>query len=89
MVAILALERLGLLGYVVPDSEGSDATIQERIEWLRSEGVAISDEIPQNAGVIFVGGALTSVADFLRDGGHIDCLVANGGFAGDNVVAPD
>jgi hypothetical protein len=89
MVAVFALERLGLLGCVVPDSEGSDETIQERIEWLQSEGIAISDEIPQNAGVIFVGGALTSVADFLRDGGHIDCLVANGGFAGDNVVAPD
>lgn len=89
MVAISALGRLGALGCVVTDSGRTDATIQSRIGSLRDEGIAVMDEIPQGTGIVFVGGALTRVARYLRDGGHIDCLVANGGFAGDAVVEPD
>lgn len=89
MIAILALRWLGFLGCVVVPPGRSDATVRSRIESLLADGIAVAEEIPQGTDVIISGGALTPVARLLRDGGRIGCLVANGGFAGDNVVAPD
>lgn len=86
LVAIYALRRLGILSYVVARPEPGDETGRERLRRLEGDGVRIVRSLPGDSDVVFVGGALTAVAEFLSGGGRIGSLVMNGGFAGEGAV---
>ncbi|MFR3157355.1 MAG: hypothetical protein ACLTOK_03620 [Anaerobutyricum soehngenii] len=49
-------------------------------------GVSVVKKMPAIAKYVFVGGALTLVADYIKMH-HIDWLVMNGGFVGFNIAA--
>ena len=52
---------------------------------LEKLGIEIYDKIPEDAKIIFCGGALTILAEYLEKN-SINTLVMNGGFVGDNIV---
>ena len=81
-VAIEYLQRLGVLKCTVLDGKSNDAEREKRLTDL---GVVITDAIPSDTKIIFCGGALTKVAEYVKTN-KLDVLVANGGYAGANVV---
>lgn len=89
LIAIEALSLLGVLGCVVLDSPPADELSQMRVRSLINAGIRVCDSIPEASPIVFVGGGLGPVAEFLESGGRIRFLVMNGGFAGDNVVAEE
>lgn len=58
---------------------------RERHPWEKI-GVSVVKKMPAIAKYVFVGGALTLVADYIKMH-HIDWLVMNGGFVGFNIAA--
>ncbi len=48
-------------------------------------GIEVYYKIPEGTDIIFCGGALTSLAEYLENN-KISTLVMNGGFVGDNIV---
>lgn len=81
----IAIEYLAVNGYLrclVLDGKSRD---DEREKALVDLGVEIVNDIPEDTEIIFCGGALTKIAEFVEDH-KIELLVANGGFAGTNVV---
>jgi len=83
---LIAIEYLAVNGYLkclVLDGKSND---ESREKYLSDLGVTVTSEIPTDTKIIFCGGALTKIADFVKTN-EIDLLVANGGFAGSNVVA--
>lgn len=82
---LIAIEYLVVNGYLkclVLDGKSRDTNREIALNLLN---VNIVDEIPIGTKIIFCGGALTKVANFILNN-EIDLLVANGGFAGINVV---
>lgn len=57
----------------------------KRKEILEGIGVQISKKMPPVAKYVFVGGALTLIADYIKTH-HIDWLIMNGGFVGSNIA---
>lgn len=51
-------------------------------------GIVFKDSIPKGTHVVFCGGALTKVNEYLKDN-YLELLVANGGFVGCNIIEPD
>ena len=88
MVAIEYLERKGYLKYIVLDSEAKTELEEERIKELENNGVLIEEKIKEGEEIIFVGGSLKKVREFLNDKAEnkIKTLIINGGFVGDNVI---
>ena len=85
MIAIEYLHNIGLLKCVVLDGKSNH---KEREDYLSNMGIIILNEIPNDTTIIFSGGALTKVNNFIKDH-RLKLLVANGGFAGNNIISSD
>ncbi len=84
VVAIEYLHLQGVLKCVVLDGKSRD---EAREKSLKDMGVIFEEQIPAGTNVVFCGGALTLVDKYIKN--HtLSLLVANGGFAGFNVVDP-
>ena len=82
MIAAEYLHRQGRLKYIVLDNIVSSP----RVEVLKKLGIRFEDDIEPAEDYVFCGGAFTKVANYLRYY-KLTAFVANGGFAGDNIVA--
>lgn len=85
---IIAVEYLHSLGYlkdVVLDPFPVTVEGLSRVETLKQLGVIILDKINEDSNYIFVGGAFTKLAQYLKEN-KVDLIVANGGFVGCNIV---
>jgi len=87
IIAILYLHKRGVLKCVVCDPYPKDKEGFERKEKLEKLGINIQRKMPPVAKYVFVSGALTLVARYIRIH-RIDWLVMNGGFVGSNIVKP-
>ena len=85
LIGIEYLHNLGLLNCVVLDGKSVDS---KRERDLINMGINVINEIPLNTDYIFCGGALTKVNEYLGNN-KLKVLVANGGFAGTNIVHED
>lgn len=85
LVAIKYLNSLGALDSVVLDGASQD---EERKSLLERDGIEVLNEIPQGADIVFCGGAFTKIAKYLKNN-KLDLVVANGFFAGCNIVKPE
>ena len=85
VVAVEYLYNQNVLKCVVCDPKPSSDEGKKREENLKKLGIEIFYQIPEDAKIIFCGGALTQLAKFL-DKHKISTLVMNGGFVGDNIV---
>lgn len=85
VVAAHYLHNKGVLKCVVLDSYPKTKDGIKRKEQLENLGVTVLKKMPPIAKYVFVGGALTLVADYIRMH-HIDWLVMNGGFVGTNIA---
>ena len=81
-IAIEYLAIIGILECVVLDGKSRDTIREAELEKL---GVVFKTEIPIGTKIIFCGGSLTKVNEFIKEN-KLDLLVANGGFAGTNIV---
>lgn len=86
IVAAHYLHNKGVLKCVVPDPYPVSKEGLERKASLGKIGVSVVKKMPAIAKYVFVGGALTLVADYIKMH-HIDWLVMNGGFVGFNIAA--
>lgn len=84
VVAAHYLYNEGVLKCVVCDPLPKTIEGIKRREMLESLGIQVLKKMPPVAKYVFVGGALTVVADYIRTH-HIDLLVMNGGFVGSNI----
>lgn len=84
VVAAHYLYNEGVLKCVVCDPLPKTEEGIKRKEMLESLGVQVLKKMPPVVKYVFVGGALTVVADYIRTH-HIDLLVMNGGFVGSNI----
>lgn len=82
---LIAIEYLAVNGYLRCLVLDGKSRSDDREKALVDMGVEIVNDIPEDTEIIFCGGALTKIADFVEDN-KIELLVANGGFAGTNVV---
>lgn len=88
IVAAEYLHRLGVLREIVTDPVPTSAEGKARLEILRKKGIKTSCAIPNDAKVVFIGGALTAVAKFVKKN-KLETLIMNGGFVGSNIVPID
>lgn len=79
VVAAHYLHNEGVLKCVVCDPYPMTEDGLKRKDILESLGVQVLKKMPPVAKYVFVGGALTLVADYIKMH-HIDWLVMNGGF---------
>lgn len=82
VIAIEYLANIGLLKCVVLDGKSRDIKRENELEKI---GVIFEIEIPNDTKILFCGGALNKISEFVKNN-KIDLLVANGGFAGTNIV---
>jgi len=82
VIAIEYLANIGLLKCVVLDGKSRDYVREKELEKI---GVVFETEIPKETKILFCGGALNKISEFIKTN-KIDLLVANGGFAGTNIV---
>lgn len=88
IIAAEYLHRLGMLKEIVTDPVPTTTEGKARLEALRQKGIKTSCAIPKDAEIVFIGGALTTVAKFIKKN-HLKTLVMNGGFVGSNIVPPE
>ena len=86
IIAIEYLHRNDLLDCVVLDGQSRNDSLENYVSNLPAR---FSYEIPLDTKILFCGGALTKISKFIDDGGELDWLIMNGGFAGDNIVPAD
>lgn len=82
---LIAIEYLHIHGYlncVVLDGLSNDTNRENKIEKM---GIEIKENIPEGTDVIFCGGGLIKVADYVMTN-ELELLVANGGYVGSNIV---
>ncbi len=84
MIAIEYLHNSGYLKCVVLDGKSEDT---DRIKELKALGVVFETYIPKGTSIVCCGGALNKVDEYIKDN-ELLLLVANGGFAGNNIVDP-
>lgn len=85
LIAARYLKDKGVLGSVVLDPKPVSDTGFKRVELLKNLGIDVRDSIPEDTDTIFIGGALTIVAEFVKTH-KLANLVMNGGFVGCNIV---
>lgn len=85
LIAARYLKDKGVLGAVVLDPKPVSDTGFQRVELLKNLGIDVRDSIPEDTDTIFIGGALTIVAEFVKTH-KLAALVMNGGFVGSNIV---
>lgn len=84
-IVVEYLHNQGNLRCVVLDRPSSAA---DRVQELKRMGVIFVDDIP-DTDVVFCGGSLTKVAEYLENPNNkLTHLVCNGGFAGCYVIPP-
>lgn len=81
VIASEYLYKKGVLREVVCDPLPNTERGKQRKQQLEKLGITISRKIPSNAKYLFVGGALTEVARYIRTH-KIEYLVMNGGYVG-------
>lgn len=86
IVAAHYLHNEGVLKCVVCDPYPKTEEGLTRKDILENLGIQVLKKMPPIAKYVFVGGALTIVADYLKMH-HIDWLVMNGGFVGSNIAS--
>lgn len=84
VIAAEYLFKKGALGYVVQDPVVTTREGFSRLFKLKNKGIEVRHDIPDGTKVIFVGGQLRKVSEYLENH-DLDLLVMNGGFVGDNV----
>lgn len=84
VVAAHYLHNKGLLKCVVCDPYPKTREGVERKENLERIGIQVLKKMPPVAKYVFVGGALTVLAEYIKTH-HIDLLAMNGGFVGTNL----
>lgn len=82
---LIAIEYLHIHGYlncVVLDGLSNDENREDKISKM---GIKIKEDIPEDTDIIFCGGGLTKVANYVINN-KLKLLVANGGYVGSNIV---
>ena len=85
VVAVEYLHNNYVLKCVVCDPKPSTDIGKNREQNLKSLGIEVYYDIPEETDIIFCGGALTNLSKFIENH-KISTLVMNGGFVGDNIV---
>lgn len=85
LMAALYLRKSCLLDYVVCAPEPVNEEGLKRKKRLEFENVQFCSEIKPGADIVFSGGGLRPVLEYIENGNRLDLLVMNGGFAGENV----
>lgn len=86
IIAAHYLHNEGVLKCVVCDPYPKTEEGLTRKDILENLDIPVLKKMPPIARYVFVGGALTIVADYLKMH-HIDWLVMNGGFVGSNIAS--
>jgi len=89
IIAIEYLLKYDALSYIVCDPEPISEEGKQRLNKFILKGVAKFPEIQLGTEIVFCGGALTKVAEFLEAGNTLDTLVMNGGFVGNNIIVAE
>lgn len=88
IVAAHYLFKKNVLRYVVCDPYPQTKEGLDRKDYLEKLGISVLCTMPPFAKTVFVGGALTLVAQYIKIR-PINLLVMNGGFVGSNIVKPE
>lgn len=86
-IAAIYLKQKNILAGIICDPVPIEKDGIERLNHLKEMGVNVYDKIPENTKYIVVGGALTIVAEYLRNN-TIDYLFIQGGVVGNNIIEP-
>lgn len=91
LIAVDYLHQQNFLKYMVLDNEPETALAKERMGQLIQKGIRVEEQIQDGAKILFVGGSLKKVRQFLQrnEENHVPLLVMNGGFVGSNIVQDD
>ena len=84
-VAVEYLYNKNVLKCIVCDPKPTTKVGKIRQSNFEKLGIEVYLKIPEGTDIIFCGGALTSLAEYLEKN-KISTLVMNGGFVGDNII---
>ena len=84
-IAIEYLYSKNVLKCIICDPKPTTKVGRIRQSNFEKLGIEIYFKIPEGTDIIFCGGALTTLAEYLESN-KISTLVTNGGFVGDNIV---
>lgn len=84
-VAVKYLHNKDVLNCIVLDPIPSSKEGKERVKELKDLGIIVKNSLPPTTKIVFCGGALTTLSQYLRTH-KIDLLVMNGGFVGSNII---
>lgn len=87
IVAIEYLHDLGVLDQVVLDPLPRKSVGKQREKMIEKMGISISTFLPKHSEYVFNGGAMTIIANSIKNGCTIGVLVMNGGFVGCSLVS--
>lgn len=86
-LAILYLYKYDALSYVVCDPWHITEEGKQRLDEIGHMNIVCFDKIQLETKIVFCGGALTGVANFIKAGNSLDALAMNGGYVGCNIIA--
>lgn len=89
IIAVEYLYKLGLLSYVVLDPFPHEERGKSRMKTLFDMGITVKRNLQPGTKVVFIGGALTAVASYIKNWNTLDTVVMNGGFVGCNILPDD
>lgn len=84
-IASIYLHRKNVLDCIVLDPIPKTEEGKTRIDDLKNMGIRVETKFPSDTEYVFVGGALTSLSQFIQNH-KIKVLCMNGGFVGCNIV---
>ena len=84
-IASIYLHRKNVLDCIVLDPIPKTEEGKIRIDDLKNMGIRVETKFPSDTEYVFVGGALTSLSQFIQNH-KIKVLCMNGGFVGCNIV---
>ncbi len=84
-IAAIYLYRMNVLDCIVLDPVPKTIEGNNRVKILRNMGISVQKTFPKNTEYVFVGGALTSLSNWIQNH-KIKVLCMNGGFVGCNIV---
>lgn len=85
-ITIEWMHRNGYLDCVVLDGKSRNKQLEQ---YFNNMSVTFVTDIPEGTKILFCGGALTKIAEYVSNGNELDWLIVNGGFVGANIVPPD
>ena len=89
IIAIEYLLKYDVLSYIVCDPDPITEEGKQKLNKLILKGAVKFPKIQLGTKIVFCGGALTKVAEFLEAGNTLDTLVMNGGFVGNNIIVAE